>query len=121
MPRYFPGDAPLQASTTQTASGNSAAFKLSEPTEFVNVIVSTSAVSGTSPSCTFTVEWSNDGTTWAQGDTADSFTAITGNVNRVKDFSAKGVYCRLVWTITGTTPSFTIAASVSQRGSRAYE
>ena len=112
---------PLLASTALTASGASAAFKLSEPSEFISVLVSTSAVSGTTPSVTFTVEWSNDGINFAQGDTADTFTAITTAVNHVKDFSVKGVYCRLVWTITGTTPSFTTLATVTVRGSRAFE
>jgi hypothetical protein len=120
MARY-PVENPILASTALTASGASAAFKLNEPAEYVSILVSTSSVSGTTPSVTFTVEWSNDGTNFAQADTPDTFTAITGAVNHVKDFSVKGVYLRLVWTITGTTPSFTTVATASVRGSRAFE
>jgi hypothetical protein len=120
MARY-PVENPILASTALTASGASSAFKLDEPSEYVSVLVSTSAVSGTTPSVTFTVEWSNDGTTFAQGDTADTFTAITTAVNHVKDFAIKGRYMRLVWTITGTTPSFTTVATATVRGSRAFE
>jgi hypothetical protein len=120
MARY-PLENPLLASTALTASGSSAAFKLSEPAEYVSVLLAVGPVTGTTPSATFTVEWSNDGTTFAQSDTADTFTAITAAANHVKDFSVKGVYMRLVWTITGTTPSLTTKATVSTRGSRAFE
>ena len=113
---------PVQASgTVATANGSSAAFKLGTTTEYVSILVAVSAVSGTTPSCTFTVEWSNDGVNFAQGDTADTFTAITAIGNKVKDFAIKGVYCRLVWTITGTTPSFTFGATATVRGSRSFE
>lgn len=112
---------PVVASGAVTTSGASAAFKLNEPAEYVAILVAVSAVTGTTPSCTFTVEWSNDGVTFAQADTADTFTAITTAVNHVKDFSVKARYCRLVWTITGTTPSFTFGATAVTRGSRAYE
>jgi hypothetical protein len=50
-------------------------------------------------------------TTFAPGDTADAFTAITTAVNRVKNFQVKAPHYRLVWAITGTTPSFTFSAS----------
>jgi hypothetical protein len=113
---------PVVASgTLATASGSSAAFKLSDSDEYVAVLVSATAVSGTSPSSTFTVEWSNDGLVFAQGDPADTFTAITAVSNKAKDFAVKGAYMRLVWTITGTSPSFTFGATAVTRGSRAFE
>lgn len=108
------------ASAARTATGQGTLVKLGAHAEFVSVLVNVTAVSGTSPSCTFTVEWSNDGTTWAQADTADTFTAITATGTKVKQFTVKGLYARLVWTISGTTPSFTFAATSSVTGSRAY-
>jgi len=43
-------------------------------------------------------------------------TAITTAVNRVKSFPIKGLFVRLVWTITGTTPSFTFSVDVGSAG-----
>jgi hypothetical protein len=119
MARY-PVENPI-VSNTLTASGNSNPFKLDEPAEYVAIILVVSPVTGTTPSVTFTVEWSNNGTNFAPADTPDAFTAITTAVNVVKDFSIKGRYMRLVWTITGTTPSFGTTATAAVRGSRAFE
>lgn len=104
------------ASAARTATGQGSAIKLGPHADNVAVLLNVTAVSGTSPSCTFTIEWSNDGTTFAQADTADTFTAITAVSNKVKSFPVKGVYARLVWTITGTTPSFTFAATATASG-----
>lgn len=59
---------------------------------------------------TASVEWSSDGgTTFMQSDPADAFTAITAAAKKVKAFSIKARHYRIVWTITGTTPSFTFS------------
>jgi hypothetical protein len=51
------------------------------------------------------------GTTFATPDgTADAFTALTAAGVKVKQFALKAPHYRLVWTITGTTPSFTFSA-----------
>lgn len=121
MARYALENPVVASGTVATSSGSSAAFKLGGPVEYVSILVAVTAVSGTTPSCTYTVEWSNDGVNFAQADTADTYTAVTGVLNHVKDFSVKGVYCRLVWTITGTTPSFTFGATAVTRGSRSFE
>jgi len=100
----------VKASGATTATGQTAAF----PTGYqntVDVFVDITAVSGTSPSMTVNVEWSNDGATWFAADTADAFTAATAAQKKVKEFAVKGNYARLNYTITGTTPSFTWAAS----------
>jgi hypothetical protein len=66
-------------------------------------------VSGTTPNLTITVEWSDDGTTWFLADPPDTMTALTATGKRTKEFDVKAAYFRAVWTITGTTPSFTFA------------
>jgi hypothetical protein len=70
--------------------------------------VNVSAASGTTPTLDLTVEWSPDGgTTWYKADTPDAFTQITAAKQVVKSFTLKGTSYRVVWTIGGTTPSFT--------------
>jgi hypothetical protein len=59
---------------------------------------------------TVNVEWSHDGSSWFVGDTADAFTAITAARKATKRFEVKGLYARLNYTVSGTTPSFTFAA-----------
>lgn len=99
------------ASAARTTSGNSSAIGMPERTS-VNLAVTVSAVSGTTPNMALTVEWSNDGTNWFKSDPADTFTALTATGNVVKNLVVKGAYARLVWALTGTTPSFTFAADM---------
>lgn len=100
----------VKASAATTTTGNTAGF----PTGYqnsVDIFVDITAVSGTTPSMTVTVEWSNDNATWFASDPADTFTAATAAQKRVKEFTVKGQYARLAYTISGTTPSFTWAAT----------
>jgi hypothetical protein len=106
----------ISASSAKTASGNSALFSCPAGAR-VSVWVNVSAVSGTTPSMTLTVQWSMDGTNWADGDPADTFTAVTAVGAKVKDFARKASLMRLVWTISGTTPSFTLEARAQVSGS----
>lgn len=114
MPRLLVPD--LASSAARTATGQGSGVFVGYKTEYLAVLVDVTAVSGTSPSNTFSIEWSNDGSTWATSDPADSFTAITAASKKVKVFQAKGLYARLAWTITGTTPSFTFSASATVTG-----
>jgi hypothetical protein len=98
------------ASAARTTSGNSGA-QVSEKGLSLHLLAAVTAVSGTTPSMTLSVEWSHDGTTFAASDPADVFTAVTAATNVVKAFANKAPFFRLVWTITGTTPSFTFSAS----------
>ncbi len=75
--------------------------------ETLCLLVNVTAASGTSPSLTLSVEWSNDGTVFATPEVADAFTALTAVAIKVKAFERKAAFYRVVWTITGTTPSFT--------------
>lgn len=97
------------ASAARTASGSSGVVEPSGDGETVCFQVGVTAVSGTGPSLALSVEWSNDGTNWAVPETADSFAAITAAVQRVKSFERKALFYRVVWAITGTTPSFTFS------------
>jgi len=98
------------ASGARTASGASAARAVSGLSTVgqIGLAVNVTAVSGTTPSMSLAVEWSSDGTTFGPADVADTFAAaFTAASLRAKAFTAKAPFYRLVWTITGTTPSFT--------------
>lgn len=96
-------------SAARTATGQSSAFEVGRHDELA-VLVDVTAVSGTTPSMTVNVEWSHDATTWFVADPADAFTAISTASKKVKTFTVKGLYARLNFTISGTTPSFTFSA-----------
>jgi hypothetical protein len=70
-------------------------------------------VAGTSPAVTFSVQWSNDGATWADSDPVDQFTPITTAPTTVaKRFDVKAAYWRAAVVVTGTnSPSFTGSAN----------
>lgn len=97
------------ASAARTATGQSST--ISAPSaRAVSLLADITVVSGTTPSLTLSVEWSSDGgTTYFSADPADAFAAITAAAKKVKRFDAKAPHYRIVWTITGTTPSFTFA------------
>jgi len=97
------------ASAARTATGQSAALQCGGA-PVLNLLVNTTAASGTTPNMVLSVEWSPDGgTTWCTSDAADAFTAITTTTNLAKQFKAKSNTYRIVWTLTGTTPSFTFS------------
>lgn len=92
-------------SAARTATGQSAAVSVATATEglaFFNV----TAASGTTPTLDVKVQLSHDGTTWHDEGTA--FTQATAATTpAVKKLTNFGAYLRYVWTIAGTTPSFT--------------
>jgi hypothetical protein len=97
------------SSAARTASGNSGPLALSD-TSVLDLEVNVSAVSGTSPSMTLSVLWSDDGTNFGAPDGGgDTFTAITAAGTVVKQVQVKGLYAQIAWAITGTTPSFTFS------------
>lgn len=103
----------IQASAPQTVNGQSGGIPVPVGSSSVAVQVNVTAASGTTPSMTLTVQWSNDGTTWGSADgTPDTMTAITAATVVSKSFPVRGGFMRLSWAITGTTPSFTFAATV---------
>lgn len=95
-------------SAARTTSGNSGSLDPGEGGETICLHVGVTAVGGT-PSMALSIEWSNDGTNWAVPETADTFTAITTTIQRVKTFERKALLYRIVWAITGGTPSLTFS------------
>jgi hypothetical protein len=106
------GDAAVVvASAARTTTGNSGALAAEKGLNLA-LLVEVTASSGTTPTLDFTVEWSADGVNFAVAQAVDSFTQITAaTVRAVKSFTVKMPFYRLVWTVGGTTPSFTFQAS----------
>lgn len=72
-------------------------------------------VSGTSPSLAGKIQESADGTTWADIGGA-TFAAVTASENaQAISFDRTQRYLRYVGTITGTSPSFGLAAVIIQQ------
>lgn len=108
----FPGTSrTIVTSAARGSTGNSGAIR-SDRATVLNLAVSVTAQSGTTPTLDFSVEWSYDGTNFFQAQPADSFTQITTVVPTtvVKRFDIKGPQFRLVWTLGGGTPNYTFSA-----------
>lgn len=101
------------SSAARTTTGQSSAITLQSASSKLNVQLDVTAQSGTTPTLDVTVEWSPDGgTTWAKGDGPDAFTQITTTIGtKIKQFLIKAPVYRIVWTIAGTTPSYTFSVS----------
>lgn len=98
------------ASAARTATGQSVAIRPQGFAHYINLAIDLTAVSGTTPTLDVTVEWSEDdgvNIAWFGADPADAFTQLTAVGSKVKQFTVKGNSYRVVWTIGGTTPSFT--------------
>ena len=105
---------PVVASAARTTSGNSATFATGGA-DSLSIHLDVTAVSGTTPSATFSVEWTNDGTNWFVPSPADTLgAAITAVTERQQTVTVKGASYRLVWVVTGTTPSFTFSIDALQ-------
>lgn len=102
--------AEILASAARTATGQSTAFPIGA-SDTLSVLIDVTTVGGTTPSMTVNVEWSHNNVDWFVADPADAFTAITAASKKVKQFAVKGLYARLNYTISGTTPSFTFSAT----------
>jgi hypothetical protein len=98
-------------SAARVANGNSGVINPAEAGESISLEVDVTTLSGT-PNLAITVEWSDDGVNFAQGDIPDSFVAITTSpLSKVKQFERKGLFYRVVWVITGGTPSITFSVT----------
>jgi hypothetical protein len=95
-----------------TASGNSTAQLVpSVVSETMGVVLQATAVTGTSPSLTASVQWSADGTNFFAANPADAFAALTAVGGAAQAFTIKAQYYRIAWTVTGTNPNFTLNAT----------
>lgn len=100
-------DITLAASAARTTSGTGASVDLgSATTALVEVLVT--AASGTSPTLVVALQTSSDGVLW-QALRAANLVSTTGRTQ----LRAPGAlrYVRAVWTIGGTSPSFTFSVA----------
>lgn len=109
---YTHVDSPV-ASAARTTNGNSGLQVTPSAPSLgqISVLLNVTATSGT-PNLVLSVEWSQDGTNFAPAETADAFTAVTATGAKVKTFTVKAKFYRVVWVITGTTPSLTFTVTV---------
>lgn len=99
----------VQVSSAQTASGSSSALTTVGPYQNALVTLNCTASSGSSPTLNVKVQISDDGgTTWYDL-SGSSFTQLTGTGSQAIQITNFGDTIRAVWTITGSTPSFTFA------------
>lgn len=105
---------PSAARTTSAASG---VLAIGGPSRHLALAVDVTAASGTSPTLDFSVQWSTDGgATFFDVEVVDSFGQITtAPRRRLKLFDVKAPHYRVVWDITGVTPSFTFAVDAYER------
>lgn len=103
------GDVTVLASGALTTTGTSAAIDVNGAGT-LRAQVQVSAVSGTTPSVTVTIQTSHDaGSTDAWRTAGAAFTAITAAGNSPWQSFAVDRYVRVSYTVSGTTPSLTTA------------
>jgi benzoyl-CoA reductase/2-hydroxyglutaryl-CoA dehydratase subunit BcrC/BadD/HgdB len=95
---------PVQAATAVTATGNSPVFVLPSANGVLEVLVNVSAISGTSPSLTPTLQVSNDGANWFTAASGSAMTSVS--TQRLACQTLCG-YARVAFAVSGTTPSLT--------------
>ena len=113
----------LAPGTVITSSGQSGALALgSDAVNVLNLYATLSAVSGTSPSITFGVAFDNDAdsATWPVSSYAAATTGsaqtptgtdvLVASATHPVATSGDTRYYRVTWTVSGTTPSFTVGA-----------
>lgn len=93
-----------------TATGNGVVMPLPNGEGVVEVLINATAVTGTTPSLTPSLQVSPDGVNWF---TAVAGSAMTGvGLQRLACQSLCG-YARLAYNVSGTTPSFTLTVTVN--------
>lgn len=100
----------IVASAARTADGDSGPKDTQPGTDVLALLVDVTVASGGDATLDLSVEWSPDGgTTWFEAEPADTLAQITEAKKVVKRFDPKAGTYRVVWTIAGTTPSFTFS------------
>lgn len=105
---------PVHGSSAETATGNSGSFSINS--QFGVWHLDVTAVTGTSPTLDITIEEFDPGSgNWI--DTGLSFTQVTATGSqRVVHNPVLSAQHRAVWTIGGTTPSFTFSLAFTGKG-----
>lgn len=94
------------ASAARTASGAGSVFNTESATA-LEATLTVSARSGTTPTLDVKLQTSiDDGSTWSD---VKAFSQKTNTGSEGLVFAGLGDKCKWVWTIGGTTPSFTFA------------
>jgi hypothetical protein len=98
-----------------TTSGNSTSVAV-QPVGNVGGAVSchvaVTAVSGTNPTLTVSLQWSWNNSTWITANADETFATITATGAALLTVPSRAPYVRAAWTVTGTTPSFTAAIAL---------
>lgn len=98
------------ASAARTTTGNSGSISGFGPSTTLRAQLNVTAASGTTPNLVVLIEDTLDGTNW---NTIGTFAAKTTTGREVINITAPFTdKCRVSWTITGTTPSFTFAVQM---------
>lgn len=104
----------MEGAVTKTSTGNGTDYSLGavSATQAVYCFLHVTSVSGTdTPTLTVKVQSSADGSSW---DDVISMTAVTAVGAEVKSVAGANTdtHWRVIWTISGTTPSFSFIAGV---------
>jgi hypothetical protein len=97
------------ASGAKTVSGQTGAVPVMA--SWVGVGVDCTAVSGTTPTLDVSLQWSFDGVNFSAGESPVTFAQITAAKSTHVLVQARAPYMRVMWTVGGTTPSFTFAVN----------
>jgi hypothetical protein len=103
----MPTSSPIFSGTITQSTTQTSAVQASG--DWVSVVLNVTAMSGAGASAAFRLQWSLDGSTWAEG--GDTFAPITAPCTVVQRFPTKAQYWRAVCELTGTNPSFTGSAN----------
>lgn len=94
------------ASAARTTSGNTAWLDTAGM-GVLNAIVEVTAASGTTPKLNVSIQTSDDAVNSSESATVRQFTAV--GTDAISRLAMGARYYRYVWTISGTTPSFTFS------------
>ena len=102
----------LLVSGARTVSGEGSSLDIGNTRELI-VTLDVSAASGTSPTLDVKLQHSPDGSLWS--DLGTAFAQKTGVAREVKVFTQYHRYVKVVYTIAGTTPSFTFSVEATAK------
>jgi hypothetical protein len=74
--------------------------------------VAVTAVSGSSPTLTVSLQWSQNNSTWITANADETLATMTTTGAALLTVPSRAAFVRAAWTVTGSTPSFTAAIAV---------
>jgi hypothetical protein len=98
-----------------TTSGNSSGVAVQPVGNVggpVSCHVAVTAVSGSTPTLTVSLQWSWNNSTWISANADETFATITAVGAALLIAPSRAPYVRAAWTVTGGTPSFTAAIAL---------